>query len=130
MTVQGSLKQQSTVIFWRQWKMWILFYHHFKTFFQCFSLQIHFKNVNNCVNTNINSYLETSGDLSNNQYWMLFIFSTPVFIRHLWQLKTVVFLHWCLICTEIWSMCASVWERATANLERWMASQLEHFYVL
>ncbi len=28
---------------------------------------------------------------------MLFIFSTPVLIRHLWQLKTVVFLHWCLI---------------------------------
>ncbi len=29
---------------------------------------------------------------------MSFIFSTPVLIRHLWQLKTVVFLHWCLIC--------------------------------
>jgi len=29
----------------------------------------------------------------------MFIFSTPVLIRHLWQLKTVVFLHWCLICT-------------------------------
>ncbi len=29
---------------------------------------------------------------------MLFIFSTPEFIRHLWQLKTVVFLHWCLMC--------------------------------
>ena len=28
---------------------------------------------------------------------MLFIFSTSVFIRHLWQLKTVVFMHWCLI---------------------------------
>jgi hypothetical protein len=27
----------------------------------------------------------------------LLIFSTPVFIRHLWQLKTVVFLHWSLI---------------------------------
>ncbi len=25
---------------------------------------------------------------------MLFIFSTPVLIRRLWQLKTVVFLHW------------------------------------
>ncbi len=25
---------------------------------------------------------------------MLIIFSTPVLIRHLWQLKTVVFLHW------------------------------------
>ncbi len=28
---------------------------------------------------------------------MLFIFSMAVIIRHLWQLKTVVFLHWCLI---------------------------------
>ncbi len=28
----------------------------------------------------------------------MFIFSTPVLIRHLWQLKTVVFLHRCLIC--------------------------------
>jgi hypothetical protein len=29
---------------------------------------------------------------------MLFIFSTPVLIRHLWQLKTVVLLHQCTIC--------------------------------
>ncbi len=28
---------------------------------------------------------------------MLFIFSTPVLIRHLWPLKTVVFTYWCLI---------------------------------
>jgi hypothetical protein len=28
---------------------------------------------------------------------MLFIFSTPVLIRCMWQLKTVVFLHWCLM---------------------------------
>ncbi len=32
---------------------------------------------------------------------MLFIFSTPVLIRHLWQLKTAVFLHRCLICTAL-----------------------------
>ncbi len=32
---------------------------------------------------------------------MLFIFSTPVLIRHLWQLKTVVFQHWCLICAVL-----------------------------
>ncbi len=32
---------------------------------------------------------------------MLFIFSTPVLIRHLWQLKTVVFLHRCLICADL-----------------------------
>ncbi len=29
--------------------------------------------------------------------WMLFIFSTPVLNRHLWHLKTVDFLHWCLM---------------------------------
>jgi len=28
---------------------------------------------------------------------MLFIFSTPLLIRHLWQFETVVFLHWGLI---------------------------------
>ena len=28
---------------------------------------------------------------------MQFIFSTPVLIRHLWQLETLVFLHWCII---------------------------------
>ncbi len=32
---------------------------------------------------------------------MLFIFPTPVSIKYLWQLKTVVFLHWCLICTVL-----------------------------
>jgi hypothetical protein len=29
---------------------------------------------------------------------MLFIFSTPELIIDMWQLKTAVFLHWCLIC--------------------------------
>jgi hypothetical protein len=29
---------------------------------------------------------------------MMFIFSTLVLIRQLWQLKTVVFLRWCLKC--------------------------------
>ncbi len=32
---------------------------------------------------------------------MLFIFSTPVLSRHLWQLKTVYSLHWCLICSAL-----------------------------
>ncbi len=31
---------------------------------------------------------------------MLFFFSKPVLNRHLWQLKTVVFLHRCLIYTD------------------------------
>ncbi len=32
---------------------------------------------------------------------MMFIFSTPVLIRHLWQPKTGAFLHWCLICVVL-----------------------------
>jgi hypothetical protein len=57
------------------------------------------KNVKNCLNTNIYSYLETSGGQSSNIYLNFVHFSTSVLIRHLWKLKTVVFLHWCQICT-------------------------------
>ena len=32
---------------------------------------------------------------------MLLIVSTPVLIRHLWHLKTIDFLHWCLICAVL-----------------------------
>ncbi len=32
---------------------------------------------------------------------MQFIFSTPVLIKHMWLLKTVVFLHWCIICAAL-----------------------------
>jgi hypothetical protein len=46
-----------------------------------------FKNVNNCLNTNIYSYLEVKVLI----YVEMLIFLTPVLIRHLWQLKTVVF---------------------------------------
>ncbi len=56
-----------------------------------------FKIVNNCLNSNINSYLETSGGQSSNLYLNVAHFSTPVLIIHLWQLKKVVFLNWCLI---------------------------------
>ncbi len=59
------------------------------------------KNVNNYLNTDIYSYLETSGGQSYNLYLNLVHFLTPVLIRHLWQLKTVVFLHWCLICAVL-----------------------------
>jgi hypothetical protein len=55
------------------------------------------KNVNNGLNTNIYSYLETSGGQVIIYIEMLYIFSTPVLIIYPWQLKTVVFLHWCLI---------------------------------
>ncbi len=54
------------------------------------------KNVNNSLNTNIYSYLETSGGQSSN-LCLNVIFSTPVLIRHLWQIKTVILLHWYLI---------------------------------
>ncbi len=57
-----------------------------------------FKNVNNCLYTNVYSYLETSGGISYNPYLNVVNFSTPELIRHLWQLKTLVLLHWCLIC--------------------------------
>jgi hypothetical protein len=58
----------------------------------------HFKNVNNCLNTNIYSYLETCGGQSFNLYLNVVHFLTPVQIIHLWHLKTGVFMHWCLIC--------------------------------
>jgi hypothetical protein len=57
-----------------------------------------FKNVNNCLNTNSSSNLETSGGKRVLIcIYMILIFSTPELIKHLWQLKTVVFLHFCLI---------------------------------
>jgi hypothetical protein len=49
------------------------------------------------LETNIYSYLETSGGQSSNLYLNVVHFFNKVLIRHLWQLKTVVFLHWCLI---------------------------------
>ncbi len=54
------------------------------------------KNVSSCLNTNIYSYLETSGGQSYNLYLNIVHFLTLVLIRHLWQLRTFIFLHWCL----------------------------------
>jgi hypothetical protein len=56
------------------------------------------KNVNNILNTNIYAYLETYVGQSSNPYLNVVHFSTSELIRNLWQLKTVAFLHWCLIC--------------------------------
>jgi hypothetical protein len=56
-----------------------------------------FKNVNNYFHTNIYTFSETSGGQSSNLYLNVVHFLTPVLIRHLWQLNTVVFMHWCLI---------------------------------
>jgi hypothetical protein len=47
--------------------------------------------VNNYLNTIIYSYLETSGGQSSSLYLNVVHFSTPELIRHLWQLKTIVF---------------------------------------
>jgi len=63
--------------------------------------QLALKNVNYCLNANIYSYLETSGGQSPNLYFNVVHFSTPVLIRHLWKLKTVVFLHRYLICIVV-----------------------------
>ncbi len=49
------------------------------------------KNVKNCLNININFYVETSSNPIIN--FVLF--------RHLWQLKTVIFIHWCQICAVL-----------------------------
>ncbi len=63
----------------------------YKTFYGCNV------NVNKCLNTKIYSYFETSGSQSSNIYLNVIHFSTLVLVRHLWQLKTALFLNWCLI---------------------------------
>ncbi len=56
------------------------------------------KSVNICLNANINSFLETSGGQSSILYLkLMFIFLTPVLLRHLWHIKTVAFPVLCLI---------------------------------
>jgi hypothetical protein len=55
------------------------------------------KNVNDSLNTNIYSYLETSCGQSSNLNLLAAHFLTAELIRHIWQLRTVVFLHWCVI---------------------------------
>ncbi len=56
------------------------------------------KNVKKSLKTNIYSYMETSGGQNCNLYLKVVqFFSMPVLIRHLWQLKIVAFLHYCLI---------------------------------
>ncbi len=59
------------------------------------------KNVNNCLNTNIHYYLETSVGQSSNLYLNVVHFLTPVLISHSWQFKKVAFLHLCLICAVL-----------------------------
>jgi hypothetical protein len=73
------------------------------------------------MNTNIYSYLETSGGQSSNTYLNVVLFSTPVLIRQLWQLKTVVFLHWCLICIALFNdVLKTINDKITASLVKKM----------
>ncbi len=89
-----------------------------------------FKNVNNCLNTNTYSYLETSGGQSSNSYFnAVHFFNTCVSetsvaasdsyfpslvsntccsIRHLRQLKTVVFMPWGLMTAVLLDICGSL----------------------
>ncbi len=57
---------------------------------------------------------------------MLFIFSIPEVIRHLWQLKTIVFLHWSLICavllTHLLSRARKIGNKALKWLYVWKFS--------
>ncbi len=57
----------------------VLFYTHITIIMG----QHAFKNANNCLNTNIYSYLVTSGGQSSDLYLIFVHFSTPVLIRHL-----------------------------------------------
>ncbi len=59
------------------------------------------ENVNNCLNINTYFFIETSGGQSSYLYLNAANFFTPVLIKHLLQFKTVVFLHWCLICAVL-----------------------------
>jgi hypothetical protein len=59
------------------------------------------KDINKYLNSNIYFFLETTGGQSSNLYLNVVQFLTPVLSRHLWLLKTVVFLHWCLLCAAL-----------------------------
>ena len=72
----------------------------------CFTMEQHtFKNVNSCWNTKIVFYSETSGGKNSILYLNVIIFLTPVLFRYLWQLKTLVFLHRCLLCVILLEPC-------------------------
>jgi hypothetical protein len=60
------------------------------------------RNMSNCLNANIYSHLGTSGGQSSKLYLnVVHSFNASVKIRHLWQQKSVVFLHRCLICVVL-----------------------------
>jgi hypothetical protein len=53
------------------------------------------------VNYSHNKFHDTSRGAHKYNHINMFIFSTPLLIRHLWQLKTVVFLHMCLLSVVV-----------------------------
>ncbi len=57
-----------------------------------------FSNANSCLNTNIYSYLETSGGQSSYLYLNVVHFFHTCNNETYVKLKTVVFMHLCLIC--------------------------------
>ncbi len=59
------------------------------------------KNVNICWKTEISFYIETSSGQTSNPYFNVDHFFNTSVIRHLWQLKTVVFLHRYQMCAVL-----------------------------
>jgi hypothetical protein len=49
----------------------------------------------------ISFILQALGGQSSDRYLNVVHFLTPELIRHLWELKTIVVLHWCIICTVL-----------------------------
>ncbi len=73
------------------------------------------------LNTKIYSYLETSGGQSSNLYLkVVHFFAMPMLIRHLWQLKTIVFLHWCQIYAALLSLFNFYLEMSLSKLASFM----------
>ncbi len=70
------LSQEPELLTWILGKLSCLFYKLFTMEFY------NLKNVNNCLNTNIYSYLETSGVQSSNVYLNVVHFLTQVLIRY------------------------------------------------
>jgi hypothetical protein len=87
-----------------------------------------FNNINNCLNTNIYSYFETSGGQSSNLHLDIVYFFNTMLIRHVWQLKKIVSLKWCLKCAVLNSQSPALFSCTNMNINnreiteasRWM----------
>ncbi len=87
-----------------------------------------------CLNTNIYSYLETSGGTSSDLYLnVVHFFNTSIW--NLLQLNTVVFLHWCLMHAVILIKQSpiSIWYKILSNyLWHWILwnAYFAHIFIL